>query len=81
MIKKSFTVIELLLVILILSLILPMIFLVYTEVQRTKTVIDIRQQLVQQSYEFFERMNVLLQDYTIDYEEYFNRRMVGCTTA
>ena len=25
-----------------------------------------------------ERLNVLLKDYTIDYEEYFNRSAIGC---
>jgi hypothetical protein len=28
----------------------------------------------------FERVNLLLRDYTIDYEEYFNRSRVGCDT-
>ncbi|MDR0651602.1 MAG: type II secretion system GspH family protein [Candidatus Peribacteria bacterium] len=78
--KKSFTIVELLFVIIILSLILPTIFFTYNWVQRTKQEISIRQQLVQQTYEIFERINVLMQDYTIDYEEYFNRKMVGCTS-
>jgi type II secretory pathway pseudopilin PulG len=80
MYKKSFTIIELLFVIIILSLILPTIFFTYNRVQRTKQEISIRQQLVQQTYEIFERISVLLQDYTIDYEEYFNRQMVGCSS-
>jgi len=49
--------------------------------QNLKKEIDMQQQLIQQSYEFVERLNVLLQDYVIDYEEYFNRQMVGCTTG
>ncbi|MDR2190573.1 MAG: type II secretion system GspH family protein [Candidatus Peribacteria bacterium] len=76
---KSFTIVELLFVIIILSLILPTIFLTYTSIQRTKQELSIRQQLIQQSYETFERINILMQDYTIDYEEYFNRKMVGCS--
>jgi type II secretory pathway component PulJ len=79
--KTSFTIVELLFVILILSFLLPTIFLVYNQIQKTKLEIDIRQQLVQQTYEFLERMNVLMQDYTIDYEEYFNRKMVGCVSG
>jgi hypothetical protein len=31
-----------------------------------------------QGYELFEKINILIKDYTIDYEEYFNRSMVGC---
>jgi len=28
-----------------------------------------------------ERLNILLKDYTIDYEEYFNRSAIGCNGA
>ena len=37
-----------------------------------------RQNAIQQWYEFFEKLNILMQDYTIDYEEYYNRQMVWC---
>ena len=40
--------------------------------------ISARQSSIQQWYEFFERLNILVQDYRIDYEEYYNRQMVGC---
>ena len=76
--KKSFTIVELVFVILIISILIPLIFSIYTKVQQTKFEIDVRQQLIQQSYETLEKINILLQDYTIDYEEYFNRQMVGC---
>lgn len=77
--KKAFTVVELVFVILILSLILPLIFGVYTKMHTFKVEIDIKQQLIQQGYDIVERINVLMEDYTIDYEEYFNRKMVGCS--
>jgi type II secretory pathway pseudopilin PulG len=79
--KKSFTLLEMLLVIAVLAILIPTIFLAYSTIQQTKNEIDVRQQLVQQTYEFFERINLLSQDYTIDYEEYFNRQMVGCSSA
>jgi type II secretory pathway pseudopilin PulG len=79
--SKSFTMVELLLVIMALGILLPTIFSAYRNIQQTKREIDVRQALVQQTYEFFERMNVLIQDYTIDYEEYFNRQRVGCSSA
>jgi len=81
MYKKSFTLIELVLVIAIASLILPLIFFVYLKIQKDKRELDGQQKLIQQTYNFVERLNVLLQDYTIDYEEYFNRQMVGCTNG
>ncbi len=39
---------------------------------------NLRQTAIQQWYEFFEKLNILMQDYTIDYEEYYNRQMVWC---
>ncbi|MDR2541626.1 MAG: prepilin-type N-terminal cleavage/methylation domain-containing protein [Candidatus Peribacteria bacterium] len=76
--KNSFTLVEMLFVILIISILLPIIFSSYTRIQQQKHELDLRQKLYQQTYEVLERMNVLLQDYTVDYEEYFNRQMVGC---
>lgn len=43
-----------------------------------KTDIEARQVLIKNTYDAVEKINVMLQDYTIDYEEYFNRGMVGC---
>ena len=40
-----------------------------------------RQNSIQQWYELFEKINILMQDYTVDYEEYFNRQMVGCVNS
>ena len=37
---------------------------------------NLRQTAIQEGYEFFEKLNILMQDYTIDYEEYDNRQMV-----
>ena len=45
---------------------------------KTNREIVARQNAIQQWYEFFEKLNILMQDYTIDYEEYFNRQMVWC---
>ncbi|HCY21043.1 TPA: hypothetical protein DIC40_04280 [Patescibacteria group bacterium] len=39
-----------------------------------------RAKLLETTYYMFERVNLLLRDYTIDYEEYFNRSRVGCDT-
>jgi Tfp pilus assembly protein PilE len=73
--------VELISVIAVLAILIPTIFSAYNRIQQMKKEVDVRQQLVQQTYEFFERINVLSQDYTIDYEEYFNRQMVGCSAA
>jgi len=75
---KAFTLIELVFVAMIIWLIMPAIFSLYNFIIRSNREISARQDTIQQWYEFFERLNILMQDYTIDYEEYFNRQMVGC---
>lgn len=79
--KWAFTLVELLLVCMILSLIMPSIFALYSFMIDSNREISARQDVVQQGYEFLEKLNILMQDYTIDYEEYYNRQMVGCREA
>ena len=43
---------------------------------RLKYNIQARINVVQDSYFAIEKINLLLKDYTIDYEEYFNRKNV-----
>ena len=51
---------------------------IYTYIVKANRDFIARQNAIQQWYELFEKINILMQDYTIDYEEYFNRQMVGC---
>lgn len=51
----------------------------FLRIINTKTNIEARQTLIQWTYDIVEQFNTKLQNYTIDYEEYFNRTMVGCT--
>ena len=76
--KHWFTLIELLFVCLILWILVPSIYALYWFIVRSNREISARQQAIQQSYEFFEKLNIWMQDYTIDYEEYYNRQMVWC---
>ena len=76
---SAFTLIELILVIVIVALLIPSIFIMYEFLIRSNREIHARQDTIQQWYEFFEKLNILLQDYTVDYEEYYNRQMVWCT--
>ena len=75
---NSFTLIELLLVTVIIGFIMPIMVWIYSFLIKANKDIIARQTAIQQWYEFFERINILMQDYTIDYEEYFNRQMVWC---
>lgn len=81
--KKSikywgFTIIELLTVTVILGMLIPSIITIYTFMIKSNREFNYRQTSIQQWYEFFEKLNILIQDYTIDYEEYYNRQMVWC---
>jgi hypothetical protein len=57
-----------------------MIFLVvmnlYTRMIRVRIDAEAKQSLIQNSYNLLEKLNVMMKDYTIDYEEYFNRKIV-----
>ncbi len=55
--------------------------LVYNFMIKSNREISLRQTTIQQWYEFFEKLNIMMQDYTIDYEEYFNRQMVWCVNS
>lgn len=69
---------ELLYVMGIIALVMPAMFALYNFMIKANREISARQSAIQQWYEFFERLNILVQDYRIDYEEYFNRQMVWC---
>ena len=51
---------------------------IYSFMIKSNKEFNLRQTAIQQWYEFFEKLNILMQDYTIDYEEYYNRQMVWC---
>lgn len=56
-------------------------FALYNFLIKANREISARQSSIQQWYEFFERLNILVEDYRIDYEEYFNRQMVWCVKS
>ena len=74
--KSAFTLIEITIVATILGILIPSIFSIYGFIIKSNREISARQNVIQQSYEFFEKLNIWMQDYTIDYEEYFNRQRV-----
>ena len=75
---NSFTLIELLFVTVIIGFIMPIMVWVYSFLLKSNKDLVARQTAIQQWYEFFERLNILMQDYSVDYEEYYNRQMVWC---
>lgn len=80
MLKKywGFTLIEILLVTIIIWIIFPLMITIYLFIIKANKEFTARESAIQQWYELFEKINILMQDYTIDYEEYYNRQMVWC---
>lgn len=77
--RKAFTLVEVIISITIFFILLVIIIGLYTKMMRLRYNIQARQSLIQNSYDAMEKINLLLKDYTIDYEEYFNRRNVWCS--
>ena len=78
--KKWFTLVEVLLVITIASSIIVIVYSLLDTLPKIKNFNDARQTLIQQVNDAMDRFTVMFQDYTIDYEEYYNRRATWCTT-
>jgi len=78
--KKGFTLIEVIIAMTLFFVLLAAIISIYTRMVRLKYNIQARTNIVQDSYFVIEKINLMLKDYTIDYEEYFNRKNVGCDT-
>lgn len=79
-IKKAFTLFEIVLALIIFSMLIGIIFSVYINIKKSEWKIKIQQILVQESNNFLDRLYRLSLDYTIDYEEYFNRAQSSCLT-
>lgn len=76
--KKWFTLIEIVLVITISASILTTMYAILTTLPKIKMFNETRQSLIQETNDAMDRFAILFQDYTIDYEEYYNRKKTGC---
>jgi len=78
--KLWFTLLEVIIAVTSFFLLLVVILNIYTKMIKLKYTIQARTNVTQDAYFAIEKINLLLKDYTIDYEEYFNRKNVGCDT-
>ena len=76
--KKSFTIVEMIVALTVFSLLFAAVMTVYVRMINVKREFDGRRYLLTTTYEMLEKINILMKDYTIDYEEYFNRSMYWC---
>lgn len=62
-------------------ILIGVVFWLYQSLFSLKNNISAKQVLVEQTYYTLEKIHILLQDFTIDYEEYRNRSVLGCDAA
>lgn len=79
--KKAFTLVEVIIVVSVFSVLMITIINIYKGMVSLKYNIQAKQNLLENSYFVMERLNVLLKDYTVDYEEYFNRSAIWCSST
>lgn len=79
--KKGFTLIEVIFSMTVFFIIVSIVLGLYRQMIQIKNDINAKQILIQWSYFTMEKIQLLLKNYLPDYEEYFNRRLVGCTTT
>jgi len=78
--RKWFTLLEIMIAIIGFSLLMVVIFSIFQKFIILKYNAQARGSMIEKSYFALEKINLLLKDYTIDYEEYFNRRNVWCNS-
>ncbi len=79
--KTWFTLLEILISVMGFFVIMTVIFNLYFWIINFRYSFQARSNLLESSYYMFEKINLLLKDYTIDYEEYFNRSRVWCNST
>ena len=65
-----------LIVMVIFSMMITIVSGIFVYVYKTKGSLEARQTVTKESYFFLEKLQVMIKDYTIDYEEYWNRQQV-----
>jgi len=78
--RRWFTLVELLIAMTIFSVVMIVVIEFYLSLVRVKRWLEGKQLLIETSYAMLEKMQTEIKDYTIDYEEYFNRRVVWCSS-
>jgi len=72
----AFTLMEVLIVMTGFFLLLTVLIQVYIGIVKSKYGVQARQHLLQESYYTLEKLNIEIKDFSIDYEEYFNRQQI-----
>lgn len=76
--KKGFTLLEIITATSLFFLMMVAVLSSYTGILRFRYIFQVKANILERTYYMMEKINLLLKDYTIDYDEYFNRTRVGC---
>ncbi|MEI6426359.1 MAG: hypothetical protein WCO66_03330 [Candidatus Absconditabacteria bacterium] len=79
--KKGLTLLEIIIATTLFFVIMVSILNAYTGVLKFKYIFQAKANMLETTYYMMEKVNVLIKDYTIDYDEYFNRSRVGCDSG
>lgn len=71
---------EILIVLSSFALLVTIVFGIYQWLLRINQNINVQQFLIEETHHTVERLHTLIQDFTVDYEEYRNRRVIGCNS-
>ncbi len=75
---RGYSLLEMVVVVAALGILLAIVFSLLQNAYIVKNRIQARQSVIQGMHYLYEKINQFSQDYTIDYEEYRARSMVGC---
>ena len=79
--KKAFTLIEVVITATLFFVVVTIVTSLFIDMIKIKWGLDARQNLIKESYYIIEKLQVMSRNYTIDYEEYRNRKKVWCNVA
>ncbi len=78
--KKAFTLFEIVLALIIFSLMVGIIFNIYINTQKSERNLLKQQLLAAETNDFLDQISDLSLEYTLDYQEYFNRGVAWCVS-
>lgn len=77
-IKKWFSLLELIVAMSVFFILVTIVTSLFINLYKIKWSLEARQMVVKETYFLMEKLQTMMKDYTIDYEEYWNRQMVWC---
>lgn len=78
---KAFTLLEVIIAMTLFLVVVTVVTVFFIQMVKVKGGQEARQRLIQESYFLMEKLQTMSRNYSIDYEEYFNRQQVGCSSV